>query len=52
MAGNASTFDRNEYLGSPLSIQVVAPRLQERQLYEAMRAIDDAVHSRRGEAKL
>jgi amidase len=52
VAGDRSAIDRNVYLGSPLSIQVVAPRLQERRLYDAMQVIDDAVHGRWGEAKL
>lgn len=35
--------DRSVYLDSPLSIQVVAPKMQEKTLYEAMKIIDDAV---------
>ncbi len=34
------TMDRKKYLGSPLSIQVVAPRLQERRLVEGMKIIE------------
>ena len=35
--------DRRVYLGSPLCVQVVAPRLQEKRLCDAMRAIAEAV---------
>jgi Asp-tRNA(Asn)/Glu-tRNA(Gln) amidotransferase A subunit family amidase len=35
--------DRDVYLGSPLSIQVVAPRLQERRLLEAMTVVEAAL---------
>jgi Asp-tRNA(Asn)/Glu-tRNA(Gln) amidotransferase A subunit family amidase len=38
-----SNIDRKVYLGSVLSIQVVAPRLQERRLLGAMAIIDDAL---------
>ncbi|OCK76456.1 amidase [Lepidopterella palustris CBS 459.81] len=38
-----TTVDRSVYLGTPLCIQVVAPKLQERRLYDAMKAIDDAL---------
>ena len=41
-----ATIDRKVYLGSPLCVQVVAPRLQERRLYRAMQAVDQAVHSK------
>jgi amidase len=37
--------DRKVYLDSPLSIQVVVPRLQERRLVGAMTIIDDALQS-------
>jgi amidase len=37
--------DRSIYVGTPLCVQVVAPRLQERKLVEAMAAIDDALKS-------
>lgn len=36
--------DRKVYLGSPMCIQVVAPRLQEKRLYGAMKAIDDILN--------
>lgn len=35
--------DRNVYVGSPLSLQIVAPRLQERVLVEAMAVIEIAL---------
>lgn len=35
--------DRRVYLGSPLSIQVVAPRLMERKLVESMAILDEAL---------
>ncbi|KAI9802130.1 MAG: hypothetical protein M1833_002051 [Piccolia ochrophora] len=38
-----TTVDRRVYLGTSLSIQVVAPKLQERRLYQAMQLIDDAI---------
>ena len=41
--GDQKTVDRNAYLGSPLSIQVVAPRLQERRLWDAMVVIERAI---------
>ncbi|KAH6680470.1 general amidase-like protein [Halenospora varia] len=37
------TIDRNVYLNSKLSIQVVAPKLQERRLYQAMALIDGVI---------
>ncbi|EFQ85587.1 hypothetical protein PTT_19436 [Pyrenophora teres f. teres 0-1] len=39
-------FDRSVYLGTPLCVQVVAPRLQEEKLVQAMAAIDDAVRGK------
>jgi amidase len=33
-------MDRNVYLNTKLSVQVVAPKLQERRLYQAMALID------------
>ncbi|KAF2092731.1 amidase [Rhizodiscina lignyota] len=35
--------DKSVYLDTPMCIQVVAPKLQEKRLYEAMQAIDEAV---------
>lgn len=40
------TVNRKVYLGTPLSVQVVTPRLQDKRLIEAMRIVDDAVHDR------
>ena len=37
--------DRKLYLGSPLSIQVLAPRLQERRLVEGMKIIQQVLDS-------
>ena len=50
--GNTRTINRNAYLGSPLSIQVVGPRLQEKHLWNAMMAIEDAIRDRFPAAKL
>lgn len=36
-------FDRSIYLGTPLCIQVVAPKLEEEKLVQAMSAIDEAL---------
>ncbi|OBT97574.1 hypothetical protein VE01_04442 [Pseudogymnoascus verrucosus] len=41
-----NSIDRRVYLNTPLSIQVVAPRLQERRLLQAMSIIDDVVKRR------
>ena len=41
------TIDRRVYLNTPLSVQVVAPKLQERRLLEAMKIIDDVIKSKR-----
>jgi hypothetical protein len=38
-----SDVDREVYVGSPLCIQVVAPKLQEEKLVQAMSAIDAAL---------
>ncbi|KAK5163491.1 uncharacterized protein LTR77_010673 [Saxophila tyrrhenica] len=43
-------FDRKTYLGSALSIQVVAPRLQERRLVEGMGLLDEALRGLREES--
>jgi amidase len=43
--GDEKTIDRNVYLNSKLSIQVIAPRLQDRRLYQAMSFIDDVLQS-------
>ncbi|KAK6433410.1 hypothetical protein LTR95_010414 [Oleoguttula sp. CCFEE 5521] len=39
--------ERREYLGSMLSVQVVAPRLQERVLVEAMGVVDEVLRGKR-----
>lgn len=39
------TVDRCVYLGTPLSVQVVTPRLQDRRLIEAMSILDEAVRA-------
>lgn len=41
------TIDRTVYLGTPLCIQVVAPKLQEKRLYDAMQVIDHALRESR-----
>lgn len=41
------TVDRRVYLGTPLSVQVVTPRLEDQRLLEAMRIVDNAVHGGR-----
>jgi amidase len=38
-----NNVDKDVYLGTPLCVQVVAPRLQEKRLVEAMKVIDEAV---------
>jgi Asp-tRNA(Asn)/Glu-tRNA(Gln) amidotransferase A subunit family amidase len=35
--------NKEDYIGTPLSVQVVAPKLQERRLVHAMSIIDEAV---------
>jgi amidase len=35
--------DRSVYIGTPLCVQVVAPKLEERRLFDAMMAIDNAL---------
>ncbi|KAL5113571.1 hypothetical protein ACEQ8H_008551 [Pleosporales sp. CAS-2024a] len=37
-------FDRSVYLGTPLCLQVVAPKLEEEKLIQAMATIDAAIH--------
>lgn len=43
--GDPKTVNREIYLGTPLSVQVVAPRLQERRLVRAMEAVDMALRA-------
>ncbi|TID18002.1 hypothetical protein E6O75_ATG10647 [Venturia nashicola] len=38
-----TSVDKNVYLGTPLCVQVVAPRLQEKRLVEAMKVVDEAI---------
>lgn len=45
-------IDRSIYLDSPMCIQVVAPKLQEKRLYEAMKVIDDVLHERDGKGNI
>ena len=56
LIGTKDTIDRKVYLNTTLSVQVVAPKLQERRLYQAMEIVDRALKSqaqaRTGEAKL
>lgn len=42
--GDSKTIDRNIYLDTSLCIQVVAPKLQERRLYQAMQVVDSIVN--------
>jgi amidase len=42
--------DRSVYIGTPLCVQVVAPKLEERRLCDAMVAIDNALKA--GDATL
>ena len=46
------TVDRKVYLGTPLSVQVVTPRLEDQRLIEAMRLVDAAVQGKEIKAKL
>jgi hypothetical protein len=41
--GDKKTIDRRVYLNTPLSIQVVTPKLQERRLVQAMAIIDEVL---------
>lgn len=50
--GNKKTIDRNAYLGSPLSIQVFEPMLQERKLWDAMVVIESTIKGSARTAKL
>jgi len=44
--GTKNTVDRNAYLNTTLPVQVVAPKLQERRLYQAMQIVDRALKAR------
>ncbi|KAJ5124456.1 Amidase [Penicillium bovifimosum] len=48
--GHPNTNDRSVYLNTKLSVQVVAPRLQERRLYQAMALIDEVLHGASSES--
>lgn len=50
--GHPKANDRSVYLNTKLSVQVVAPRLQERRLYQAMALIDDVLHGARSDIEL
>ena len=50
--GNKETINRDGYIGSPLSIQIITPRLQERRLYDAMVTINKVIHMKDIGAKL
>ena len=52
MLGDRKTINRNDYLASPLSIQVITPWLQERRLYDAMYAINKVIQAKDFAAKL
>jgi amidase len=43
--------DKSVYLNTPLCIQVVAPKLQERSLVNAMKIIDEALSGARSNEK-
>lgn len=45
---NSDTVDRRVYLDSPLSIQVITPKLHDYDLYRAMDIIDRALHGQDG----
>jgi amidase len=36
-------FDRSVYVGTPLCVQIVAPKLEEEKLVQAMKVVDDAI---------
>ncbi|KAI1608508.1 amidase signature domain-containing protein [Exophiala viscosa] len=46
-----SKLDRRVYLGTPLSVQIVVPRLQDEQLVEAMGWVDRACKGKGGNVK-
>lgn len=52
MAGNEKTVDRRVYLDSPLSIQVVTPKLHDQELMQAMEVIDSAIKGQTIQPKL
>ena len=50
--GDEKTIDRKVYLNTTLSVQVVAPKLQERRLYQAMAFIDNVLRNGGTRSKL
>lgn len=44
--GDESTVDRHVYLGTPMCVQVVVPRLEDQRLVKIMKIVDAAVHSK------
>ncbi|KAJ5257136.1 Amidase [Penicillium angulare] len=49
--GHPNPNDRNVYLNTKLSVQVLAPRLQERRLYQAMKLIHKILHGADSETR-
>ncbi|KAL1952505.1 hypothetical protein VTO42DRAFT_5178 [Malbranchea cinnamomea] len=49
---NSNTVDRRVYLNSPLSIQVLTPRLHDYDLYHAMDIIDRAIRAERNGSRV
>ena len=43
VVGNEKKTNRSIYLGTPLGVQVVVPKLQERRLYQAMEVVEQAI---------
>lgn len=50
-AGDEKLVDRRVYLDSPLSVQVITPRLHDYELYTAMGVIDRAVKEHYSKSK-
>jgi amidase len=40
---SGTNFDRSVYVGTLLCVQVVAPKLEEEKLVQAMKLVDDAI---------
>ena len=49
--GHPDIKDRKIFLNTKLSVQVVAPRLQERRLYQAMALIDEILRGANSETR-
>lgn len=47
-----NNFDKSVYLDTPLCIQVVAPKLQEKRLFEAMKVINEALEPLRNAGQI